>query len=330
MLYPLKFTPQLLPKIWGGNSLKPWYRFLSSGLENVGEAWVMSADENFPTVVENGFLAGNNLSELLEIYMSDLVGEKVFDVFGNTFPLLIKFIDAADDLSVQVHPNDEQSFEKEGKLGKTEMWYVMPGTSSDAAILQGWKHPTTSNDVRKASQDGSILSLMDAHPVMAGDVALLEAGTVHALKKGCVVAEIQENSDVTYRLFDYNRTDNMGKKRELHLEDALDVLNYGSEKNAFRHPEPVLNGAINLATTPYFTTNLLSANTIVERDYAPLDSFVIYICVEGEAEVTAFEADTDASIRLCQGEAALLPAALNDIQIRPIGGEVKLLEAYIE
>lgn len=330
MLYPLKFKPQLLDKIWGGNTIQKWYEPASADMKNVGESWVVSAFDRYPTEVANGYLAGNELPDLLEVYMGELVGDKVYETFGNTFPLLVKFIDAADDLSIQVHPNNEQAWEKAESLGKTEMWYMMPGTSPSASILKGWKTHTSAEEVRAAIQNGTILSKLKEHAVVADDATLLEPGTVHTLKKGTIVAEIQENSDITYRLYDYDRTDQNGQKRQLHLEDALDVLNYEADTMGVKHVECKANQVANVEKTPYFTTNMLVATQTIQRDYAPLDSFVIYTCVEGAAEITSLEADKDATVALRMGEAVLIPAVLNDIQIKPVGGAVKLLETYID
>jgi len=330
MLYPLKFTPILKSKIWGGQHIKEWYRPASDALENVGETWVVSAFEEFASVVCNGHLQGNELQELLEVYMEDLVGGSVYETFGNTFPLLVKYIDAADNLSVQVHPNDEQAWEKEESLGKTEMWYVMEGSSDDASIVLGWQRDTSAEEVEDAVTNGKLDRLMRTVPVKAGDVVMLNAGTVHALKRGSIVAEIQENSDITYRLYDYDRVDNEGHKRQLHLNDALSVLNYDGKPQHVISPDAKMNGATNLISSPFFVTNLLTFDRVIERDYAPLDSFVIYMCVNGEARVTALEVDKDAEVVLRMGEAVLLPASLNDIRIEPLTSSARFLETYVD
>lgn len=299
-------------------------------MNNVGESWVISAVEKYPTVVANGYLAGNELSELLEVYMAELVGESVYEAFGNTFPILVKFIDAIDDLSIQVHPNDEWAWQKAESLGKTEMWYVMPGTAPDSAILHGWKNDTSRSEVAVASQNGSILNNIREYKLRPNDVIFIDAGTVHAIKKGAIVAEIQENSDITYRLYDYDRVGNDGKKRPLRLNDALDVLNYkASSTPAVTHADCQMNKPVQVADSPYFTTNVLTFDRTIQRDYAPLDSFVIYMCVEGEAEVEALEAEQDGTVSIRQGEAVLIPAALNDIRITPKSASAKFLEVYM-
>lgn len=329
MLYPLKFTPRLFHKIWGGKHIKEWYRPLSDEFENVGESWLISAVDRFPTEVENGRLAGNELQELLEVYMNELVGDSVYEVFGNTFPLLTKFIDADDDLSIQVHPNDEQAAQMENSLGKTEMWYVVEGSQPEAAIIAGWNEPMSEDKVLSCLKDGTLAQKMHEYKVKAGDVIMINTGLVHALKKGTMVAEIQENSDITYRLYDYDRIGNDGKKRPLKLKEALQVLNYDEGRKAVLSTDP--DALVqNIAQTPYFTTNVLTFSQTIQRDYAPLDSFVIYMCVEGGANVEALDAEEEKNLSIQKGEALLIPAVLNDIRITPTSSTAKLLEVYIE
>ena len=329
-LYPFKFKAQLFHKLWGGHTIEKWYDHVPASYENVGEAWVISDIDKYPTEVANGSHAGDTLQDLLEVYMDELVGGKVYDAFGNHFPVLMKFIDATDDLSIQVHPDDDYALEHEDSLGKTEMWYVMPAKGKSAIYL-GWNEEMNPELIHKAIADGSLASYLHEYKVKEGDVAYIPTGTVHAMQRDTIVAEIQENSDITYRLYDYNRVGNDGRTRPLKLEQALDVMDFSPVKEAVvTHPEPVLNGAVNLKHTPYFTTNLLTLNTAVQRDYAPLDSFVAYMCVAGECEVKALDCDAEdktATMRL--GEAVLIPASLNDIVIVP-NGECKLLEIYLD
>lgn len=330
MLYPFKFKPQFFHKIWGGHTIEQWYDHVPADYENVGEAWVMSDIEKYPTEVANGSHAGDSLQDLLEVYMDELVGDKVYEVFGNQFPVLLKFIDATDDLSIQVHPDDEYALEHEKCLGKTEMWYVMPA-EGDSAIYLGWNQTMNAPLIHTAITSGSLASYLQEYKVKEGDVAFIPTGTVHAMKRDTIVAEIQENSDITYRLYDYNRVGNDGKMRPLKLNEALQVMDFEPVKEAIvTHPEPVVNGAVNLKQTPYFTTNLLTLTKTVQRDYAPLDSFVAFMCVQGSCKVTALDCDAEtktASVRL--GEAVLIPASLNDVVIEP-QSECKLLEVYLE
>lgn len=330
MLYPFKFRAQLFHKIWGGHSIKKWYDYVPADYENVGEAWVMSDVEKYPTEVSNGAHAGDSLQDLLEVYMDELVGEKVYDVFGNHFPLLLKFIDATDDLSIQVHPDDDYALENEKSLGKTEMWYVLP-SKGDAAIYLGWNQQMNVSLIHAAIADGTLSEYLREYKVHEGDVAYIPAGTVHAMRRNTIVAEIQENSDITYRLYDYNRIGNDGKKRPLKLDKALQVMDFNPDNEASYAPTmPRIDGVVNLKKTPYFTANLLSPTRPVQRDYAPLDSFVAYMCVEGQCEVTALDCETeDKSVSMRMGEAVLIPATLNDILITP-QGHCKLIEVYVE
>lgn len=330
MLYPFKFRAQLFHKIWGGHSIEKWYDYVPADYENVGEAWVMSDVEKYPTEVSNGAHAGDSLQDLLEVYMDELVGEKVYDVFGNHFPLLLKFIDATDDLSIQVHPDDDYALENEKSLGKTEMWYVLP-SKGDAAIYLGWNQQMNVSLIHAAIADGTLSEYLRGYKVHEGDVAYIPAGTVHAMRRNTIVAEIQENSDITYRLYDYNRIGNDGKKRPLKLDKALQVMDFHPDNEASYAPTmPRIDGVVNLKKTPYFTANLLSPTRPVQRDYAPLDSFVAYMCVEGQCEVTALDCETeDKSVSMRMGEAVLIPATLNDILITP-QGHCKLIEVYVE
>lgn len=329
MLYPFKFRPYFFHKLWGGQTIKQWYDHVPADFENVGEAWVMSDVPAYPTEVENGPHAGDTLQDLLEVYMDELVGGKVYDLFGNHFPLLLKFIDAADDLSIQVHPGDDYAIENEDSLGKTEMWYVMP-SAEDASIYLGWNKPMDEKRIQETIADGTLARYLRDYTVRAGDVAFIPAGKVHALNRNTIVAEIQENSDITYRLYDYNRVGNDGKQRPLKLSKAIDVMGMEADKpNALTHPEPVKNGAVNLQQTPYFTTNLLYLTQPAQRDYAPLDSFVAFMCVEGACTVKALDCEAEPNEAIVRkGEAVLIPATLNDIVLAP-QGDCKLLEIYV-
>lgn len=330
MLYPFKFRAQLIHKIWGGHTIAGWYDHVPADYDNVGEAWVMSDIEKYPTEVVNGAHAGDSLQDLLEVYMDELVGGKVYELFGNHFPLLLKFIDAADDLSIQVHPGDDYALENEESLGKTEMWYVLP-SKERASIYLGWKQTMNSSLIHAAITDGSLARYLRNYKVRAGDVAYIPSGTVHAIQCDTIVAEIQENSDITYRLYDYNRIGNDGRTRPLHLEKALRVMDFETKEEAvLTHPEPIPDGAVNLSKNPYFTANMLTLNQPVQRDYAPLDSFVAYMCVEGSCTVKALDPDADNTVvPMRLGEALLIPAAVNDILIEP-SADCKLLEIYME
>ena len=330
MLYPFKFKPRHFHKLWGGHTIAKWYDDVPTDYENVGESWVMSDIEKYPTEVANGSHAGDLLQDLVEVYMDELVGGKVYETFGVQFPLLMKFIDAADDLSIQVHPDDDYALENEHCMGKNEMWYVLP-SPEDASIYLGWTQEMNASLIHAAIADGSLARYMREYKVRAGDVAPIPAGTVHAMRRNTIVAEIQENSDITYRLYDYNRVGNDGKMRPLKLDKALQVMDYAPNPAAVvSHPEPAENGVANIARTPYFTANIMQLDHAVQRDYAPLDSFVAFMCVEGSATITALDCESeDRAVSLRLGEAVLVPASLNDIVIGP-DGPCKLLEIYME
>ena len=227
-LYPLKFTPVLKEKIWGGNKIETILKHKISPLKNCGESWEISGIVDDESVVANGFLAENNLNELMEIYLTDLVGEKNYEKYGLGFPLLIKFIDAQDNLSVQVHPDDAFAQERYGQNGKTEMWHVIQADEG-AGLYVGFNQKITAQQYLDAVEGGTLEEYLKFYPVKPGDTFMIPAGTVHAIGKGVLLAEIQQPSDITFRIYDWNRVDDQGNSRELHTEEAFDAIH--SEKN---------------------------------------------------------------------------------------------------
>lgn len=323
-LYPIKFKPIYLEKLWGGQRIKTLLNKDFGQLKNCGESWEISGVEGSISVVSNGFLEGNDLNELIEIYMGELVGEKVYEQFGNEFPLLIKFLDAQDDLSVQVHPNDELSKERHNAFGKTEMWYVVDA-DPDALINAGFNQPVDKLKYIESVENGSLIDILkydEAHP---GDVFFIPAGRIHAIGKGCMVAEIQQTSDVTYRIFDYNRPDNNGNLRELHTELAIDAIDYSYLPDYKTKYKPELNKSVELAKCKYFTTNLLEFDKYLEKDYHRNDSFVIFMTLDGSFDIETEEGTE----RVEKGETVLIPASIESLQLKPVAGKVKLLEVYI-
>lgn len=300
MLYPLLFKTITKPKVWGK------------------EAWLLSGYGDDQSVVANGFLKGNTLGEALEIYMDELVGGKVYDRYGQLFPLLFKVIDAHDNLSIQVHPNDEQAaaMQSDGdvaQLGKTEMW-VVTKAHKDASIVLGFARQTSAEEVQKSLSANTVTDLLQVVPVKKDDVALIPAGTVHALRKGTQVVEIQETSDITFRLYDYNRPGTDGRLRELHIPQALQVLHYEAM------PQPLIpqkdsSPIAELVNDPHFTTNRLRFDQPLQRDYARYDSFAVYVCLNGAAEIE-YEGG---SVPLKAMQTCLIPASLPDIRIVPKG-----------
>lgn len=322
-LYPIKFSPVCLEKIWGGNRLKTLLN-KEYDLKNCGESWEISGVEGNISVVANGFLKGNDLNELIEIYMGDLVGDKVYEKFGTEFPLLIKFIDAQDDLSIQVHPNDEMSKERHNAFGKTEMWYVVD-VAEGALINSGFNQPVDREKYIEYLENGNLTDLLKYDEAKVGDVFFIPAGRVHAIGKGSMVAEIQQTSDITYRIFDYNRKDDKGNLRELHTDLALDAIDFSYLDDYKTKYAAVPNKSTEIVSCQYFTTNILEFDKTIEKDYFQFDSFVIYITLEGDFEIET-EAGTE---KVAKGETVLIPANIDLLKIKPTNGKVKLLEVYI-
>ncbi|WP_321318532.1 type I phosphomannose isomerase catalytic subunit [Labilibaculum sp.] len=323
-LYPLKFTPILKDKIWGGNKLKTVLNKDFSPLPNAGESWEISGVEGDISVVSNGFLAGNNLEELIEIYMGDLVGDHVYENFGIEFPLLIKFIDANDVLSIQVHPDDELSKERHNAYGKTEMWYVIEADKGSELIV-GFNQNISKEEYLAKLKEGKLEEILNNAPVKEGSCFFIPAGRVHAIGKGILLAEIQQTSDVTYRIYDFNRTDDAGNPRELHTELAVDAIDYSFEKKYETSYQTEINKTSELVRCPYFTTNILEFDKAQEKDYIELDSFVIYMCLEGEMIITCGED----SLTVEKGESVLIPAIINNLTLTP-KTKTKILEVYIK
>ena len=312
MLYPLKFNPIFKERIWGGTKLHSLYDKNFPLSEKIGESWELSDVEGDISVVSNGFLAGNNLRELIEIYMGDLVGEHVYEEFGNVFPLLIKFLDANDDLSIQVHPDNELAQKRHNSYGKTEIWYVL-NAESDAKLVSGFSKPLDKEEYLKHLNNNTLNEVMKWHNVNKGDVFYIPAGKVHAIGKGNVILEIQQTSDVTYRIYDYNRTDDNGNPRELHTELALDAIDFEYSDNDKTIYESKENAENEIIHTPFFDINLLKINEKIDRDYYALDSFVILICTAGSAKIQY----NDGEETITKGETILIPAELNEIKLVP-------------
>ena len=273
MLYPLKFHPILKKKIWGGERLA--YKSKEHD-ESIGESWEISAVEDNISVVSNGILADNDLQELIEVYMGDLVGDHIYEKFGVEFPLLIKYIDANDDLSIQVHPDDETAKERHNAYGKTEMWYIVDA-DKDASLVLGFNHEIDKATYLQALHQNKLMDLLNVQKVKKGESFFIPAGLVHAIGKGCLIAEIQQTSDITYRIYDYNRKDANGNTRELHTDLATDVIDYSYQPQHRVNYIPQDNQSAKLVKCPYFTTNLLVFDRDIEKEYVHLDSFVIYV-----------------------------------------------------
>ena len=325
-LYPLKFSPVLKDKIWGGNKIKSVLGIDFAPLPNCGEAWVLSGVDGNQTGIVNGFLAGNDLNELVEVYMGDLVGDKVYERFGDEFPILVKFIDAADYLSIQVHPDDELAAKRNIGYGKSEMWYIIDADPG-AELISGFSKKVDQQTYLKHLNDKNLKQILNAEKVAAGDVFYMPAGRVHALGPGIFLAEIQQTSDTTYRIYDWDRVDSEGKSRELHIEEALDAIDFNVYDDYKSQYQPKQNGTATLVNSPFFTTSLIQLDKALAKDYSELDSFVIYVCVGGSVTIV-HDGETEPQVTISQGEAILLPASIDRVDIIP-SSDSKLLEVYI-
>jgi mannose-6-phosphate isomerase len=322
-LYPLKFKPIFKDKIWGGNKIQSIMNMDFSPLPNCGEAWVLSGVDENETEILNGWLTGNDLNEIVEIYMGDLVGEKIFLRFGNEFPILVKFIDANDWLSIQVHPDDELAAKRNEGMGKTVMWYILQADEG-AELISGFKKKVDKEEYLQHLENKTLKSILNFEKAKSGDVFYIPAGRVHALGPGLLLAEIQQTSDTTYRIYDWDRIDVSGFSRELHTELAVEAIDYNVYKDYKTEYEDRVNETVKLVESPYFTTNIIHLKQAIKKDYSELDSFVIHLCVEGEFDLK-YE---DEVVTVKKGEALLLPAIFEKVEIYPLG-EAKILEVYI-
>ena len=323
-LYPIKFAPILKDKIWGGSKLNQILdKDQASG--NCGESWELSGVEGDVSKVKNGFLKGNDLNDLLEIYMADLVGEEIYNKFGNEFPLLFKFIDASDVLSIQVHPDDKLAKERHNAYGKTEMWYVLD-SEKDAEIIVGFNKSLGKKEYLDAFNRGKLSDILNVEKTKKGDAFFIPSGRIHAIGKGVLLAEIQQTSDVTYRIYDWDRKDKKGEGRELHTELAVDAIAYDFQESYLINYQTKLNDSAQLVDTKYFTTNIIQIDKTIETDYTMLDSFIVYMCVEGEFQV---ELDNGTKELIKKGETVLIPAIADKVSLTPIV-ESKILEVFIK
>lgn len=319
---PLKFTPILKSVIWGGEKIAP-YKGIATEQHNIGESWELSGVAGDESVVAAGEYAGMRLPELIARFKGELVGRKVYARHGTEFPLLIKFIDARQDLSIQVHPNDALSKARHDKNGKTEMWYVV-GADEGAHLLSGFSQRVTPEQYAASVENNTITELLTDYPVAPGDLFFLPAGRIHAIGAGSFVAEIQQTSDVTYRIYDYGRLGADGKPRELHTELAKEAIDYTVQPDYRTHYEPRKNAETPLVSCPYFTTSLYDLDAPAEKELAALDSFLIVMCVGGSGLLVDSEGN-ETSLR--QGETVLVPASTQRVRFVP-DGSMKLLTSH--
>ena len=320
-LYPLKFRPILKDKIWGGPRLRD--HLGKDASEKAGESWEISGVEGNISEVKHGFLAGNTLHELIEVYMGDLVGDRIYEQYGLEFPLLIKFIDASDVLSIQVHPDDTLARERHNSFGKTEMWYIVE--SEDGELITGFNREMDPAGYLEHLKDGTLKEILNVEKVAAGDIYFMPAGRIHAIGAGVLLAEIQQTSDLTYRIYDWDRVDEKGNSRELHTDLALDAIDFTYHQDYKTHYQAINNSTVTTVDCPYFTTNVIQLDQPVEKDYNLIDSFVIYMCTEGEVGITY----PGGAEKIGKGETILIPAILKNLAIIPTCPST-LLEVYIK
>ena len=321
---PLKFEPILRTMVWGGNRLGT-YKGLTEKIDHIGESWELSAFPDRMSVVAEGPLKGRDLESVVKEYRGKLVGRRVYRENHNEFPLLFKFIDAERDLSIQVHPNDEMARRLHGTHGKTEMWYVIDAEPG-AFLYSGLSKAISPEEYTARIADGSITEVLARYEVQPGDVFFLPAGRIHAIGAGCLVAEIQQTSDLTYRIFDYNRLGLDGKPRQLHTELARKAIDYRVQADYQTHYSPSRDTEVELVRCPYFTTTLLDLTRSFRKDLSGLDSFLAVMCLAGSGSI---QADAD-SVPVRQGETLLIPASTIAAGFLPDTGGMKLLTCCME
>ncbi len=320
-LYPLQFRPLYKYRMWGGEKLKTILNKEYSET-SIGESWEISAVENDETVVSDGDLEGKTIKELIAVFGADFLGKSVYERFGNDFPLLIKFIDAKTPLSIQVHPSDALAKERHNSFGKNEMWYVMQA-EEDAELIAGFDKKLTKQEYINTLESGDILEVLHAEKVQSGDVFNIPTGRVHAIGAGVLLAEIQQTSDITYRIYDYNRVDaKTGQTRELHTEQAVDAIDFNVHDSYKTNYTTPVNKANELVYTPYFKTNILKLEGDLTQDFSKTDSFVIVMCVEGDFELIY----NNEKYVINTGSTFLLPAVIDQIQLK---GNAKVLEVSL-
>lgn len=318
---PFRFTPLLKQTLWGGHRIVP-FKKLESNLENVGESWEISGVPGRETIVDGGPYHGRGLNELIAELKEKLVGEANYKRFGNEFPLLIKFIDTELPLSIQVHPTDEIAHKHGKERGKTEMWYMME-SAPDASILVGLKKKITPEQYKAMVANDTIVDAIGHYNVKEGDCFFLPAGRIHGIGKGCFLTEIQQTSDITYRIYDFKRRDKDGNYRQLHIHEAAESIDYTVENNCSVTYVPTKNQGVSLIQCPYFKTILYQVDEPLTIDLSSLDSFIITIITQGEGSFTDNEGNTE---QVQAGDTLLFPATTSQLKIE---GCLKFLVTYV-
>ncbi|MEF9931866.1 MAG: type I phosphomannose isomerase catalytic subunit [Bacteroidales bacterium] len=322
-LYPIKFTAEPRERVWGGDYL---IKKLGKEFESktIGESWEIWSLFGGSSTVANGFLAGNTLDDLIETYMGDIMGERIFEYYKGNFPLLIKILDIQDRLSVQVHPNDEIAFEREDSYGKTEFWYVIDA-QPNAKIYMGFNKDITPTEFYERCKNGTLEEVLNSFTPHTGDCIYVEPGCVHSAGNGVVIAEIQQSSDVTYRLYDWGRENNPKTARRMDLEDAIDIIDYKKYKKEKYYFEQV-TGSKTIVDSSHFIIKTFDITESIRVVPNIVNSFVIYICTRGEAQI---KMNTGEIYSIKQGETILIPAEMDDFLLTPLNGKPHLLEVYM-
>lgn len=325
-LYPLLFEPNLHEVVWGGNQLRS-YKGLEPSDEPIGESWEVSAVPSSTSVIANGDWKGRDLVSVINEHPEKILGKAVHQKYHGQLPLLVKFIDAKRDLSIQVHPNDEMAQREHGKMGKSEMWYIIKADKG-AHLYAGFKKEITPEEYQQRIADGTITEVLADHKVKAGDVFYLPAGRVHAICGGIMLAEVQQSSDVTYRIYDYNRPGLDGKPRELHTELAAKALDYHVEKNYLTDYKAAKDQAVQIVDTPYFDVRIMELTGSFHRNLLKYDSFIISMCLSGDCKIRVRSTGDEMILR--EGNSTLIPAAIADYDVIPLNGRTRLLDAFID
>ena len=324
-LYPMLFEPNLQTKVWGGEKLTAWKQLPEQ--QHIGESWEVSAVEKAPSIIANGTWAGYALTEVIDKMPQAILGKEVAKKYQNQLPLLVKFIDSNDDLSVQVHPNDDMAKRLHNSMGKTEMWYVL-SADPGACIYAGFQKALSPEEYTRRVADGTIMDTLAKHEIHAGDVFYIPSGRIHAIGKGVRLVEVQQSSDLTYRIYDYGRMDLDGQPRELHTEYAAQALDYKVYREYRSDYVDKIDTANACIDTEYFTVRVVSIKEPIRRNMIKYDSFIIQTCTKGQCKIRIRSTHDETTLQ--EGYSSLIPAAIADYDIIPVNGEVKVLESYID
>ena len=325
-LYPLLFQPNLHTTVWGGHQLRP-YKGLTVTDDPIGESWEVSAVPTSTSIINNGEWSGRDLVSVIDEQPEAILGKAVNERYQGKLPLLVKFIDARQDLSIQVHPDDEMAMREHGKMGKSEMWYVIKAAPG-SRLYAGFEQEITPDEYQRRIADGSITHVLARHAVKTGDVFYIPAGRVHSIGAGIMLAEVQQSSDVTYRIYDYNRRGMDGNPRELHTALAAQAIDYHVEKKYRTEYKEVTNRAMKVIDTPDFVVRVMEVTESFHRNLMKYDSFIISVCLEGDCKILI--RSTGDEILLREGHSTLIPAAIADYDIIPLQAKARLLESFID